>query len=98
MDPWLPRSVQQRFTSDVLDAQADPSLCWAHMKNVTKCCAPGHICFFLQKLPEELQKGAIPDKPEYCPASLYKLMKECWSRDVVNRPSILDVIRRLKDM
>ena len=54
--------------------------------------------WFSLQLQDVLQNGEVPEKPEHCPSSLYKLMTVCWKRDKVSRPDISDVLKYLKEL
>ena len=43
----------------------------------------------------KIEDGERLPLPTDCPATLYRLMNDCWSYEASNRPSFADVKRRI---
>ena len=52
----------------------------------------------LQHVYEKLERGYRMERPEGCPADVYKLMLKCWEWKATDRPSFIDLQEEMNNM
>ena len=57
-----------------------------------------HSCYFLQAAVGVVTRALRPVLPDTVPPTLYRLIEQCWSRDVAERPAFSELTQTLQRM